>query len=702
MAGNAIRSMLSPQSIAIVGASSDPRKVSGRPLKHLLDKGYKGKLYPINPKAKEISGVPCVASIADLPHGVDLAVIVLPAEGVEAVLPELAAKGVPGAIIFASGFGELGDAGRAKEAALVKTARDAGIRILGPNCLGLFNSFERVITTFSQYVDGDVTAGPLAFVSQSGAFGTAIAALARNRQMGLGYFVNTGNEADITFVDAMEQVIQDPRVRAGSGYIEGLKDGAGLCRVADEAMRLGKPLVLTKVGRLGAGALAAASHTGSLAGEDRVFDGVVKQKGIVRARNEEHMLDILEAFLGCGELSGNRIGVITQSGGAGVLIADRAEEVGLAIPRLQDDTRKRIEKCIPDFGATGNPVDVTGQFVADPAVLRDSVIYTLDDPNIDIGVVWLQLMHAHVDTLVALFGEIKAKAKKPFVVVWVAASQAAIDGLRTHGIVVFRAAEQAIDAIAGVAEFSLARKAWLAEAAERKALTTPSVHLPAMSGAVDTVTAVNLLYAAGAPMAPVSLAKNPQEAAQQAKAFGGAVAVKIESADILHKTEVSGVRLGLKTEEDVLAATELVLKNAKTHMPNAKIDGVIVQKMSGGDVEFVIGLKHDPVFGVVIMAGLGGILVEVLKDVAFCKCPLTPSDAKRMLGRLKGAPILGQLRGRPAVDAQALIKLLCDVSSFGVAAEGRLEELDLNPILLSDKGASCVDVVMILGPQTST
>lgn len=699
MAVNAIQSMINPRSIAIVGASSDPRKVSGRPLKHLLDKGYQGKIYPINPRQKEISGVACVASIADLPHGVDLAVIVLPAEAVEAVLPELAAKGVPAAIIFASGFGELGDAGRAKEASLVQTARKAGIRILGPNCLGLFNAFERVITTFSQYVDGDVKAGPLAFVSQSGAFGTAIAALARNRQMGLGYFVNTGNEADITFVDAMEQVIQDPRVLAGSGYIEGLKDGAGLCRVADEAMRLGKPLVLTKVGRLGAGALAAASHTGSLAGEDRVFDGVVKQKGIVRARNEEHMLDILEAFLGCGELSGNRIGVITQSGGAGVLIADRAEEVGLAIPRLTDETRRKIEKCIPDFGATGNPVDVTGQFVANPAVLSDSVIHTLEDPNIDIGVVWLQLMHAHAESLVKLFAEIKSKAKKPFVVVWVAASQAAIDGLRAHGIVVFRAAEQAIDAIAGVAEFSLARKAWLAEAGERQALTIPKVTLPAKSGALDTVTAVNLLSGVGAPMAPVALAKTAAEAAQLAKGFGAAVAVKVESMDILHKTEVSGVRLNLKTEQDVIDATNQVLANAKAHAPNAAIDGVIVQKMSGGNVEFVIGLKHDPVFGVVIMAGLGGILVEVLKDVAFCKCPVTPSEARRMVGRLKGAPILGQLRGRPAVDSEALIKLLCDISAFGAAGEGRLEELDLNPILLSDKGASCVDVVMILRPQ---
>ena len=312
-------------------------------------------------------------------------------------------------MVFSSGFGEMGEEGRRLEETVAAVARRHGIRLLGPNTLGLLNAFERMPATFSQYAGGATPAGPIAFVTQSGAFGTAIAALARRRGLGLGYFVNTGNEADVDFVQAMDAVLDDPRVRVGAGYIEGLKDGAGLVALAARALAAGKPLVVTKVGRTGAGARAAASHTGSLAGEDAVFDAVVRQCGIVRARNEEHMLDIVEAFVGTPVLpEGDGIGIVTQSGGAGVLMADRAEELGLSVPLLGEATRAALARTMPGFGATANPVDVTAQFLADPAVLRDSVLAMLEDPRIHLGIVWLQLMEAYVDTIVAIFNCVKA------------------------------------------------------------------------------------------------------------------------------------------------------------------------------------------------------------------------------------------------------------------------------------------------------
>lgn len=696
-----LTALVKPRAVAVIGASSDPRKVSGRPVKHLIDKGYKGKIYPVNPKAADVLGIPAIPSIADLPDGVDLAVIVLPATGVVDAVRALGVKGVPTAVVFASGFSEVGAEGRALEDALRQAGREANVRICGPNCLGMFNAFERVIATFSQYVDGAVPAGPVAFVSQSGAFGTAISALARARGMGLGYFVNTGNEVDVTFVDAMAEVLADERIKVGAGYIEGLKDGPGLCALADKSMELGKPLVLTKVGRFGAGARAAASHTGSLAGEDVVFDGVVRQKGIVRARNEEHMLDMVEVFSCCTLPAGRGIGIATQSGGAGVLMADRAEELGLDVPRLSDATQAKIQTCIPGFGATGNPVDVTGQFVAEPTVLSESVIHMLEDPAVDVGIVWLQLMDGHVDTLLKIFKDIKARAKKPFVVAWVAASKAALDGLRAMDIAVLRGAEPAVDAVLGLIEFAEARRRWLAERdVAAKMGRAAAIDLPAAGGVVDSITASDLLAGLGVPMAPIRLARTADEAADAAQILGMPVVMKIESADILHKTDVGGVRLGLRDPQSVRDAFHAMTRDVAAKKPGARIDGVVLQPMMKGEAEMVIGLQNDPVFGNVVMAGLGGVLIEVLKDVAFAKCPVTPGEAEAMLDRLAGKALLDGVRGAKPVDRKALVDTLCRVSRFGAAAEGRLQELDLNPVMLGAEGAACVDVVMVLNEET--
>ena len=699
LSNNALQRMLQPSSIAIVGASSDLNKVSGRPLKYLLDKGYKGAIYPINPKAVDIAGVKAVPDIASLPDGVDLAVVVLPAEQIEATVLELAKKKVPVAVVFASGFGEMGSEGKAMEASLQQAAQKAGIRVLGPNCLGLFNAFNRAIATFSQYADGEMNAGPVGFISQSGAFGTAICALSRARQMGFGFFVNTGNEVDISVMELMQEMLALPELKVCSGYLEGLNNGHALASVAEQAMQLDKPIVLTKVGRFGAGARAAASHTGSLAGEDRVFDGLVQQKGIVRARNEEHMLDIVEVLLHCERPSGKNLAIITQSGGAGVLLADRAEEVGLNVPALSETTRKAIAQVIPGFGATGNPVDVTAQFVAQPSILTESTIIALNDPDIDVGVVWLQLMHGATDKLLEVFAEIKSRAKKPFVVVWVSASEKAIAGLRERGIVVFRNGDAAVDALAAVAQYAQARRRWQADQRQRHPL---SAKQPQPAGVrqgdpVPTMQALALLKAFDIPSATAELVTSADAAVEAANriAPSGAVALKIESMDVLHKTDVGGVVLNVSSDEAIRQAYLDITEHVKKVKPQARQDGILVQAMSSGRVEFILGLKRDPVFGMVIMMGLGGVWIEVLKDVVFCQCPVTPAEATDALGRLKGAALLEAFRGQPAVNKEALIQAIVNLSMLGKACEDWLSELDLNPILLSDKGLVAVDVAMV-------
>lgn len=691
-----LASLLNPRSIAILGASADLSKVNGRTLKYLLAKGYRGRIFPVNPKYPRIGGLTCYPDIASLPEAPDLAVVAVPARAVADSVRELGRRGAKAVVVFSSGFSEMGEAGRSLEMELAAVARAAGVSLLGPNCLGLINAYDNVIATFGQYAEGATQPGPVGFVTQSGAFGTAIAALARRRGLGLGYFVNTGNESDVEFVRVMRAVLEDDRVKVGAGYIEGLKDGRGLIELAGRALAAGKPLVVAKVGKTGAGARAAASHTGSLAGADSVFDGVARGCGIVRARNEEQMLDIVEAFAHCRLPGGNGLGIVTQSGGAAVLMADRAEELGVRVPVLAASTQARLKKVMPVFGTTTNPVDVTGQFVAEPGLLRDSVRIVLDDPQIDAAIVWLQLMDGYVDTLLAIFDEIKATVTKPFIVCWVAAPERALEGLRARGIAVLRGAEPAVEACAALMQFAKVRREFLAEPRAPEGKSSQIYDLKQYSGAVPTLAARSTLAPFGVELAACALAGSADEAVSAAEQVGYPVALKIESQDIPHKTEAQGVALGLNDAAAVRAAHAAILDGARRHNAKAKIDGVIVQAMAVGGVEMVVGLSRDPVFGTVVMAGLGGIHVEVLKDVVFRPAPVSAAEAGRMLDELRGRALLDGVRGAAAVDRAALAQLIAAVSRFGAAAGERLESLDLNPVLAGPDGATAVDWLLIL------
>ncbi len=693
---NNLQTLLSPRSIAILGASADLSKVNGRTLRFLQQKGYQGRIFPVNPKYESIAGLRCYPDIAALPEAPDLAVIAVPAAQVLASIRALAQRGGRAAVIFSSGFAEMGEAGRRLEREVADAAREAGLRLCGPNCLGLINAFDQVIATFGQFAEGATPPGSVAFVTQSGAFGTAIAALARRRALGLGYFVNTGNECDVDFVQVMRAVLDDERIRVGAGYLEGVRDGAGLKALAEQALALGKPLTLTKVGRTAAGAKAAASHTGALAGADAVFDGVMRGFGIARARNEEHMLDIVEVLAACKLPAGHGIGIVTQSGGAGVLMADRAEETGLQVAELAAQTRDALAQVIPGFGTTVNPVDVTGQFVADPDLLLDSMRIVMADPQVHIGIVWLQLMDAHVERLVEIFNKIKKIVTKPWVICWVAAPEAALAQLHAAGIAVLRGAEPAIDAVAALARYAEARRNWLSDQPARNALRLPKPVLPAASGAVASIEGQALLQSFGVSTAAARLATTADEAVAAAQALGYPVALKIESPDILHKTEARGVALNLADAAAVRSAFAALTANARQYKSDARITGVLVQAMARGDVELVIGLQRDPTFGPVVMVGLGGVLIEVFRDVVFRAAPVTEGEALRMLDELKSRAILDGVRGKPPVNKAALAQMISAVSCFGAAAGPRLAELDLNPVLAGPQGAMAVDWLMVL------
>jgi len=689
---DALQCLLSPTSIAIIGASNNFNKLNGRVMKFLLEKGYRGDIYPVNPKYNEIGGRRCYASVVDIEGETDLVVISVPANAVAQQLDLAGQTGARAAIVFSSGFGEMGEDGRALENEIVAIAKRHNMRLCGPNTLGVINAFEGVYATFTQYGMGETLPGPVGFVTQSGAFGTAIAALARRRGTGLGYFVNTGNESDVTFADCLGYVLKDPRISTLAGYIEGITDGPGFIRAAQQAQQMGKPLVVTKVGRTAAGARAASSHTGALAGEDVVFNGIVRQFGIIRARNEEHMLDIVDMMTKTAVPKGRGVGIITQSGGAGVLMSDRAEEVGLNVPQLAPATVKRLREVLPAFGAAGNPVDVTAQFIADPSMLKDSVKAVLDDPQVHIAAIWLQLMDGFVDTLTETFRQIRDETDKPFVVAWVAAPEDGLKALRDLGICALRGAEPVIDAIAAMIDWGEARDAAIADTTPIAPVDLPA---PVAGPAVPTIAAAAMLDAMGVSLARLALATTADEAVVAVTRLGWPVALKIESPDILHKTDVGGVEIAIKDADALRAAFDRIMTRAKDAAPHARISGLIVQKMGVGTVEMVLGLRHDPVFGPVVMVGLGGVFIEVQKDVVFHRAPVSEAAAGRMLDQLRGRVMLDGVRGAAPVDRAALCRTIAAVSRFGAASANWLEELDLNPVLAGPDGVVAVDCLMI-------
>lgn len=691
-----LEGLLNPRSIALIGASKNFNKLNGRPLKFLLNKGYAGDIFPVNPSYEAIGNLACYPDVASIPTPVDLAVIAVPAGKVAEALRQVARKGVPAAIVFSSGFSETGEDGAAMERELREIARDGGVALCGPNTLGLINSFEHVMATFSQFANGDTPAGPVGFVTQSGAFGTAIAALARQRGLGLGYFVNTGNEAGVGFAEVMSNVLADERIRLGAGYIEGLSDGAEFVDLAERAMALDTPLIVTKVGRTGAGARAAASHTGSLAGEDAVFDGVCAQYGVIRANDEEYMLDVVEGFVTGVRPAGGRVGLITQSGGAGVLMADRAVELGLEVARLNPDTIERLRGIVPSFGAVGNPVDITAQFIAEPEIFCESVKAVLSDPDVDFGIVWFQLMHEFVDTIEAVFSDIRRAVRKPLLVCWVAGPGAGIGALRAMGFPVFRSASAALNAASELVRYTQYREAW---ALEREAPAGPPAatapELP-RGRIVPTIEARDVLARCGVAAVETALCASPEAVAHAARRIGFPVVLKIESPQIAHKSDVGGVHLGIRNEYEAERAAHDLLRSVAERCPDAELRGVLVQAMDTSDaVELVIGLKHDTVFGLVIMLGMGGVTLEVCPDVVFRRVPVSRTRALAMLDALRGAPLLGPVRGRPAIDRQAVADLVSAVSRFGAANAHVVQELDINPIRATADGARAVDWLLV-------
>jgi acyl-CoA synthetase (NDP forming) len=687
--------LFNPKCVAVIGASTDPKKLGGFPVHLSLKHGYKGRLCPVNATAAEVQGLKAFPSIGAIDGPVDCAVIAVPAPGVLEAVKACAEKGVAIATIFSSGFAEMGADGQAAQDRIAAVAREAGIRLIGPNCMGNFAVGSGFIATFTSAFEhhggkGFPRLGPVSIASQSGAVGSHIMVMLRDRGLGLSKWVTTGNQCDIEIADCIAYLAEDDETGVIVTYVEGCRDGAKFVRALELAHARGKPVLALKVGASEAGAAAAASHTASLAGSDQVFEAILRQHGAFRVRGLEHLADVVAA-VGLGRYpAGRRLGLLTMSGGVGALMADRASAVGLALPELPAAAQKKLTDIVP-FAATRNPVDTSAAGMTDMRVMPRFLETMLAEGVYDSIVVFLTSlgMTNRFDELKPSLLTLRARYPNLPMVLAISGPEAMRMELESAGFLVQADPVRAVDSVAALAEI----RAALDRKPDRPVDGLPAVDPPRRK--VSEHEAKQILAKLGVPVIREGLARTAEEAVGLANGIGFPVALKVASADIAHKTEIGGVLLNLVSPSEVRNGFAELLRRAKGAAPRAAIDGVLVAPMIKDGTETIVGVARDPVFGPVVMFGIGGIFAEVYKDVAFRLAPFGPEVADSLIREIKGFALLDGARGRPKADIAALRDALVRISAFAASAKDGIASLDINPFIVRPVGAVAVDALIV-------
>jgi acyl-CoA synthetase (NDP forming) len=682
-----------PRSVAIIGASSDPNRIGGRPVRY-SKYAFKGAIVPINPNQKEIQGLTAYASIKDAPGEIDQAIVAVPAKAAMQAVDDCIAKGVKAIVMFSSGFAETGAEGRAMQVEMARRCAAGGMKLVGPNSLGMFNAHIGLYSTFSSYFDPLwPRTGPVSIVSQSGAFGTYFLAIAAERGLGFSHCVATGNEADVDVAECVEWLADDPDTGVIMIYLEGCRDGARLRAALTRAAANRKPVVAMKVGVSEQGVAAIASHTGSLAGSDAVFDAVFAENNVHRARSLDELVDVAYACSGGVFPKSPRVGVVTISGGVGIQMADAAAELGLELPRMPDAAQQKILAMVP-FAGPANPVDATAQVINDWSMFTTILGLVADEGNVDSVISFL----AHTGTSPGVMEKLKptlqaVRERFPDRVFMLCARlpREMADEFKDIGFLVF---EDPTRAIAAVAALSRLAQGFAKPSAPQSAVAGAVKALPA--GPINEAEAKRLLGAAGVPFAPERVARSRDEAVAAAQEIGFPVVLKVLSAEIAHKSEAGGVALGLRNADEVASGYDAMMARVRERVPNARIEGALVARMIEG-IETVIGVKRDAIFGPVVMFGLGGVYVEVLKDVTLRLAPVDRAAALEMIRAIKGFPLLAGARGRPAADLDALADALVAMSRF-CAAHANVESAEINPFIALPRGGVAVDALILTDP----
>lgn len=691
-----------PRSVAVIGASTNPQKLGHAVLNNLVNGGYLNddrRVYPINPKAKSILGLKAFPSVIEVKDPIDLAVIVIPYPVVPEALRTCGQKGIPSAIVISAGFREAGMQGLQRERELIEISKQYAIRLIGPNCLGVIDTQTPLNASFSS---GKPPDGPMAFMSQSGALGTAILDWAQAGRLGLSKFVSLGNKADVSEVDLLQAWEDDPSVSVILIYTEGLPDGQEFIRVARRVSK-SKPIVAVKSGVTQAGSRAVSSHTGSLAGSEQAYRAAFRQAGVLRATSMQDLFDQALAFAYLPPLKGDRIAIVTNAGGPGILATDALERSGLGLARFDPERIRALESFLPDAASAANPVDVLGD--ARSGRYRFALEQVIGDPHVDAVLVILtpQAMTEITETAQAV-ADIAAETSIPIMACFMgeARVRAGVELLEKHEVPCFAHPERAAAALSAMSKYRHYRSEPMPE------FETFEVDRESVRETLDRVLgegrltigdaeAQAILEAYGLKNPPSQIAATPNEAVEIAEQMGYPVVLKVASPDVLHKTDVGGVRVGLDTPAEVRDSFDLITYRVQRYLPEARLWGCLVQKMAPPGLEVLIGMNRDPQFGPLVTFGLGGIYVEILKDASFRLSPFSRREAVDMLSEIRAQALLEGVRGKPPVDKEAIIDALLRIGQL-VIDFPEITELDINPFMVYEagRGGIAIDMRLVL------
>ncbi|MCD6357464.1 MAG: acetate--CoA ligase family protein [Thermoproteales archaeon] len=698
----AIDKLLRPRTVAVIGASRNPRKIGHQVVKNLLEAGFpRNCVFPVNPNADEVLGLKCYPSVRDVPVPIDLAVIAIPAALVPKVLEDCGEKGVRAVAIITSGFKEVGNVKAERE--LVEIARKYGFRILGPNIVGICDTVKRVNASFCQ---GLPLKGRIAFITQSGALAIALVGWTQLKGVGLSDLVSLGNKADLNEADFVEYFGQDPHTKVITAYLEGIEDGRRFMEVASKVSPI-KPIIVLKAGRAERALGAIRSHTGSLAGSDAVVDAALEQCGVIRAPTFIELFDWAVALAELPLPKGENVVIVTNGGGAGVMATDAAEAYGVKLMDIPPDLAERLRRYMPPFGSTFNPVDLTG--MATKEWYKGAILELLKDNRVHaIAVLYCHTAVTHPREIADAILEARREAgvEKPIVASLIGGEECLneIERLTSEGVPSYESPEKAMAALGALFRYKRLRDKLLrprtypeVKADVELARSVIEKALSEGRSALTPLEAAQVAKAYGIPVLEKRLTKTPEEAVKAAEEVGYPVVLEVESPQVIHKTEVGGIILDLKSGEEVAEAFRRIVENVKSRVPEAEIKGVIVRRMAPKGVEVLIGMHRDPSFGPVIAFGSGGVLVELIRDVTFRVAPISLEEAREMVESTRIYRVLRGFRDQPECDVEAVVDVLLRVSRLAMDLP-EVSDVDINPFFVYEKGRGgmAIDVKILL------
>jgi acyl-CoA synthetase (NDP forming) len=700
-ARDGVDALFRPESIAIVGASENIDRISGRLLYYLERHGYANPIYPINPRRDEVRGLTCYPSLLDVPGPIDLVLIMLAAEQCVDVIRQAGRVGAKAAVVYASGFAETGREGESLQEQLSVTAREEGVRVLGPNCQGVINLAEGVAASFTRSLDlTPLRVGSVAYLGQSGALGGSVLNLAQERGMGLSAWASTGNQADLDILDLAEVLVEDQRTQVFAVYLETLPDGERYRLLARKIRQAGKYLVVLRSGRSAAGQRAVASHTGAMLSPGVAFELASKREGAILVDDVDELIDTAFMLSANPMPEGKRVGIVTSSGGAGILAADRCEMSGLEVPELPVEVQDRLEALIPPFGALTNPVDVTAQLFSEIDSGRPELFHEVClavGEAVDILIVTLTMLTG--DSARRLAEDLVAVGQplnKPLLIAWLVGDklgEPAKAVLAKAGLPVFSSPGAAVSTIAKL----VGRRTRMDSAGLRYESKNPVDLAPLLTRPLILEgEGMDVLKALDIPYPPGRMVTSVEEATAVARELSDSLVLKVQSPDLLHKTDAGGIRLGV-TPKDAPRVYEELVSHVASVAPHATVHGILVQAMAPpGGQELILGMTQDPVFGPLLTLGFGGVGTEIYRDVASEVLPLSRTSAYNLLESLAGAPLLKGFRGRPPADIEALVDAVCRVADAIGASGDRIEEFEINPILVYPEGEGMLAVDLLI------